>query len=183
MKLKKWKLTILHLGTKAEKHPLIIVKCFARTTTEENQENKPLGFQAVVEYLFGYMTVLVCRYYSESTSPKPKALLRLSPVITFIEEHFGDPLLISELAKKAYMAESSFRRVFKQITGLSPIDYIIRFRIEKAVEMMTNNTDEQIINIATTVGFENSSYFTKKFKSIMGTTPIAYMKKLRGLEK
>ncbi len=150
---------------------------------EENQENKPLGFQAVVEYLFGYMTVLVCRYYSESTSSKPKALLRLSPVITYIEEHFNDPILISELAKKTYMAESSFRRIFKQITGLSPIDYIIRFRIEKAVEMMTNKTEDLVINIATTVGFENSSYFTKKFKSIMGTTPIAYMKKLRGLEK
>ncbi len=150
---------------------------------EENQENKPLGFQAAVEYLFGYIIVLTCRYYSESTSPKPKALLRLSPVITYIEKHFNDLLLISELAKKAYMAESSFRRIFKQITGLSPINYIIRFRIEKAVEIMTQDPTEQVIKISSNVGFENSSYFTKKFKSIMGTTPIAYMQNLRNFEK
>ena len=48
---------------------------------------------------------------------------------------------------------------------------------------MTQDPTEQVIKISSNVGFENSSYFTKKFKSIMGTTPIAYMQNLRNFEK
>ena len=96
-----------------------------------------------------------------------------------MENNFTQPISTLFLSKKASMAPSSFRRSFKEITGLPPIDYLIRLRIEKAVEMMSKNSRIKVIDAAVNSGFENSAYFTRKFREIMKVTPMQYLKKQR----
>ena len=75
------------------------------------------------------------------------------------------------------MSESNFRYCFKKITGLSPIDFLVKLRIEKAVDFMVGNSDVNVTQTAMVTGFYDSAYFSKKFKKIVGITPMAFLKK------
>ena len=146
---------------------------------KEETKNKRPGYQSVIDHLFGVLIVLVSRYYSETDSPKPKALMRISSVISYMEENYAQPISVSFLAKYVYVAERTLRHLFKEITGLSPKNYLIRLRIEKAAEMMANDSSIRVIDASINTGFDNSSYFTRKFKEIMQMTPMQYLKKQR----
>ena len=157
----------------------IVAKIFKKM--KEEQENKRPGYRSFIEHLFLTLIILVCRFYSETSSTKSKSLIRLSSAITFMEQNYNQPIFMTELAKKANLGVSTFRHSFKVLTGLSPKDYLIRLRIEKAAEMMAENSNIKVIDAAMSAGFENSSYFSRKFKEIIGTTPIKFLKKQRDL--
>jgi len=59
------------------------------------------------------------------------------------------------------------------------IDYLIRFRAEKAAEMTAENSKIKVIDAAMAVGFDNSSYFAPKFKEVVGITPVNYLRQQR----
>jgi len=149
---------------------------------KEQTETQP-GFNEAMQKYFELLIINVCRYYSEVGKPNPKALLRISSAIDFMENNFDQSFTISNLAKISYMAESNFRHSFKRITGLSPINFLIRLRIEKATEFMADDSDINVTETAVKSGFENSAYFSKKFKEIIGITPIAFLKKQRKIKE
>ena len=146
----------------------------------EEQETKRTGYKSIIKHLFGVVITLVCRYYSETDSPKSMSLLKLSSAISFMEKNYTEPVTVIELAEKAGMPESTFRHSFKRTIGVSPIDYLIRLRIEKAAEMMAKDNSIRVIDASQGTGFYNSAYFTRKFKEIMKVTPMQYLKKQRG---
>jgi len=145
------------------------------------QNDEWLGSPALTEHTFILIVVNICRFFMEYKSPHPKALLRISTVIDFIDQNFDKQISNTLLANKANMSPDSFRYSFKKITGLSPIDYLIKLRIEKAADVMTQNNHIRVIDVAFKTGFENSAYFTKKFKEIIGMTPMTYIKKQRSM--
>jgi len=71
------------------------------------------------------------------------------------------------------MNPTYFSTFFKKYNGLSPIDYIIRKRITRAIEFL-RATDKTILEISGICGFNNSANFNKMFKKITGTTPSSY---------
>ncbi len=146
---------------------------------EEEQDLKRPGYRSYIEHLFSMLIILVCRYYSETSSAKPKSLIRLSSAITFMEQNYSKPILMTELAEKVNLGVSTFRHSFKCLTGLAPKDYLIRLRIEEAAKLMSENNRVKVIDAAMSVGFDNSSYFSRKFKEIIGMTPIKFLKKQR----
>jgi len=85
----------------------------------------------------------------------------------------------NKLAEVANMPLGTFCRIFKETTGMSPIDYLIRLRIDNATKLITDNNKIRITDVALRSGFENSAYFSKKFKEIIGVPPMAYMKNQR----
>ncbi len=145
---------------------------------EEKKSERP-GYQSVIDRMFGVLIVLVSRYYSETESPKPKALMRISSAISYMEKNYAQPVSVAFLAKHVYTAERTLRYLFKEITGLSPKNYLIRLRIKKAAEMMAKNNSIRVIDVSSKTGFDNSSYFSRKFKEIIGITPMNYLKQQR----
>jgi len=140
-------------------------------------------FNVVCERIFDLIIVFICRYYSKVENSNTKALLKISNAIDFMETNFGQPISVALLAKKSFMAESNFRHSFKKVTGLSPVDFLIKLRIQKATEIIDEHPDYNVTEVLVKTGFENSSYFTKKFKEIVGITPMAYLKEQRTLGK
>ena len=122
----------------------------------------------------------LCRCYSNIDTPHSKQLFTVGKTIDFLEKNYSNEISLSFLARRVQMPESTFARIFKKMTGCSPIDYLIKLRIEKAVEMMDKNSGLSVTDIALSTGFWNSSYFTRKFKKIMGMTPVEYRKKHAG---
>ncbi len=145
------------------------------------QDDEWEGTSISKEYIFNLIVINVCKFFSKQTSGRPKTLLKISAAIDFIEQNFEKPISNELLSNITNLTPGSFRYSFKKVTGLSPIDYIIRMRIEKSADLMSKNSRMRVIDAAFQSGFENSAYFTKKFKEIIGMTPIDYLKKQRSL--
>ncbi len=100
-------------------------------------------------------------------------LYKLRQVREYIHEHLEDDLSLSELAKVAAMSLHHFARQFKQVTGLSPHQYVTSRRIEQA-KVLLAKTDLPITEIARPVGCASQSHFSKLFRQIIGVSPKAY---------
>jgi len=66
--------------------------------------------------------------------------------------------------------------MFKERTHKSPVDYLIYFRVEKAVHFLIT-TDKSVTEIALECGFDDLSYFIKTFKKLKGVSPGIFRKK------
>jgi AraC family transcriptional regulator len=97
-------------------------------------------------------------------------------VINFIKSHLHEKIKISDLARKAYMSETNFFRVFKNETGLSPVDFINKLRLEKALHLL-KNPNNKIKDILIETGFESHSYFNRVFKMAYNLSPSDFLRK------
>lgn len=148
---------------------------------KEEQKYELTGYNKSKERIFELLIINICRYYSKTNMPEQKTLLRISTAIDFMENNYFQQISIPFLARKTYMCESKFRHSFKKITGLSPIDFLIKLRIEKAMEFMAATPEINVTETAMKTGFWDSAYFSKKFKEIVGITPMSFLKKQRGI--
>ncbi|SFF31710.1 ABC-type Fe3+-hydroxamate transport system, substrate-binding protein [Paenibacillus algorifonticola] len=94
----------------------------------------------------------------------------------YIEQHYREELTIELLAREAGISSRHFIRLFKQTYGWSAIEYLARYRIRQAQELMKPDSEYQLKDIASYVGYQDELYFRRKFKKITGTPPAAYMK-------
>ena len=147
---------------------------------KEEQEKRYPGAQKIIEYVFRQLIVKLCRHYHKSENINTKGILKISSAIDYMEKHFAEKVTIETLYNQLNMSSATFRRTFKKITGSSPIDFLIRLRIEKAAEMMRKKPSSRVLDICYNAGFENSGYFGNKFRKIMGVTPKKYLKQYQG---
>ena len=82
-----------------------------------------------------------------------------------------------DLANLCQLNEQYFTRFFGNNVGISPLEYINRYRVEKAVEILSGGEDK-VLDVAKATGFHNQGNFIKIFKSVMGETPHQYRKRL-----
>jgi len=93
----------------------------------------------------------------------------------YIHDHYQETIRLSDIASRCYVTESHFCRVFREFTGETPIVYINKLRINKAIALL-NNADLSFAEVAAQVGFADSSYFCRNFKKYTGVSPTAYCK-------
>lgn len=104
----------------------------------------------------------------------------LNRCIEIINSDYMYDFSLAELASSAGLSEGHFCRVFKDITGFTPFNYINRVRITKACAMLTC-TDKKIADISAGCGFNNISYFNRTFKQIMKESPSVYRKNFHNI--
>lgn len=95
---------------------------------------------------------------------------KLLKINQFICNHLSEDLLISSMATEIGMSKYHFARLFKESTGMSPYQYLIKCRIERAKILLRDKT-ARISEVASTVGFSDQSQFTRHFKRLVGATP------------
>ena len=103
-------------------------------------------------------------------------ILGLNQAIKYIHDNYSREITLDELAKIANLSKYYFCNIFKEFTGETFKDYQSRIRIGKATELLTA-TDLPVTEIAFTCGFNDSNYFSRKFKQITGKTPREIRKK------
>ena len=91
--------------------------------------------------------------------------------ISFIKRNYSKQIGLDDIAKSAAISRSHLSNSFKAVTGMSPYNFLITTRIEKAVELL-KNTNEKIMNISLECGFTSLTSFNKAFKNSVGITPI-----------
>ena len=96
---------------------------------------------------------------------------RLKAVLGYIREHLHAALTLRDLAAVAHLSPYHFARRFKESTGLSPHRYIIARRIERAKQLLRDDDELTLAQIAARVGFWDQGHFTRHFKRLVGVTP------------
>ena len=98
-------------------------------------------------------------------------------VLEYINLNYYKNLTNEILASKTKYGTSHFRKLFTEIIGLSPLQYVNKVRMEKAKELLYSDINK-ISDIAELLGFENVYYFSNAFKKYYGLSPINYKKRL-----
>jgi transcriptional regulator GlxA family with amidase domain len=96
----------------------------------------------------------------------------------WLGQHFSVSKPVEEMIKRSKLAERTFKRRFASATGLTPIAYVQRLRIEDAKRRL-ERTDTSIDDISWRVGYEDAAFFRRLFKRTTGLTPGAYRKRFR----
>jgi len=128
----------------------------------------------------GILLQLVSRFLTPLITKQKEIIqspTRIIDAIGYISLNLDKDLSVSTLANRSNLNTDYFSRLFKQYTGIGPIDYIQGKRIERA-QYLIFTTDMPISEIATITGFENVFYFSKIFKKITGISPGQYKKQI-----
>lgn len=103
---------------------------------------------------------------------------RIKDAILYIETHFSETITLDDIANSIHVSKSECCRCFKRAVGLTPFEYLMRYRILQAAGRILQNdkSASSIANLASSVGFNNTSYFNKLFKEYFDCTPLQYRK-------
>lgn len=142
--------------------------------TRETEGRKP-GYRVMAKGLFMQLAVHLSRCYSAEPTRESVDLLRIGDAIAHIETHYAEKITLDELAVKSHLSKRHFLRIFHDCIGRSPIDHLMRVRIQKASELL-RYTGRTITDIAFECGFQDSNYFTRCFRKTTGMTPKQFQK-------
>lgn len=131
--------------------------------------------QLYVESLTQALVIHLLRHYSTLTQPiaSPNSRFthpQMQQAIDYIHAHLNRSLSLVELASVVNISPTYFASLFKKTIGISPHQYVIQQRVERA-KVMLMKTDLAIADIALQVGFSSPSHLTQQFKRLTGITP------------
>lgn len=107
---------------------------------------------------------------------KNRDAIRMESMLSFIHENFSTDITLSEIAKSASLSEREALRCFQRAIHDTPIQYLSKYRLMKGADMLLDQPDKNITEIALACGFDSFSYFSKQFKLYYHITPTQYRK-------
>jgi AraC family transcriptional regulator len=121
---------------------------------------------------------LALSQHARAIATPPKTGPRLAPrqiraVLSYVEEHLKESISLAELAAAAGLSSFHFLRAFKQSLGVTPGQYVLDRRIERAKSLL-RSSNLSIGEIGICVGFDHSSHFTRAFRRSVGTPPSMF---------
>ena len=116
-----------------------------------------------------------CRLVQEHAYPNLRPLTNLA--VTYIKEHLADNLTVKDTAKALTINANYLSTLFHKDMGMTFIDFVNKERTNQAAALL-RHTNLQIQQIASTVGYNNTSYFAKQFVRFQGVSPSHYRREL-----
>ncbi len=139
----------------------------------------PVGYEEMVEMYLRQLFLIVQRTRLErKTTMNSFVQAEISYARKYFFEHYSEDINIADFAQSRHMSVSWFMRSFKQVTGVSPMQYILSLRIENA-QILLETTDYSVNEIASIVGYDNQLYFSRIFKKQKGLPPTEYRNMLK----
>lgn len=100
----------------------------------------------------------------------------IDDAIAYLKAHFDQDIYLDDLAKTANLEKVYFIKKFKKQTGVSPMQFLIQYRVAHACRLL--HTDLSLQEIAMQCGFRDFTNFLQRFKSVFGITPTQYKKRI-----
>ncbi|NEQ22907.1 MAG: helix-turn-helix transcriptional regulator [Microcoleus sp. SIO2G3] len=146
-------------------------------------ENSGSNNRLYAETMTTALMVHLLQYYSAKQVTLPiyeggLSKLKLQRIVDYIHAHLDHDLSLKELAAIVQMSAHYFSQLFKQSTGTTPHQYVIRCRIERAKELLMQGK-LTISDVAKVVGFVDQSHFHRHFKRLVGITPKAFLQQVK----
>jgi AraC family transcriptional regulator len=141
-------------------------------------QQETIGNKLYIESLSNVLAVHLLRQYA---APNARLIVydsglserQILQVVEYINEHLHQDIKLSDLAALLGISESHLSRRFKQSIGMTPYQYLLQQRIERAKQLLKAG-DRSIMDIALMCGFNSHSHLTKQFRQLTGMTPKVY---------
>ncbi|MEI8248744.1 MAG: AraC family transcriptional regulator [Lentisphaerota bacterium] len=148
---------------------------YVRMVEHEIEQKQP-GYRIKLRSLVLDVIIFLSRKYSSDTDHgAADCHRRLGETIAYIETHYREKHTLQMLARRAGMSKPHFIRMFKKITGLPPVDYVNKTRIDQACKLLSKD-QSGITPVGLACGFSDSNYFSRIFKKYLGMSPRQYIK-------
>lgn len=141
-------------------------------------ENEDGFFEAGTKAAMLNLMVYLCRRYSRDRTSDSGGNPNIKKAIVYINSNVSKRMTIDEIASYAALSKYYFCREFKKATGYSVVQYINIIRCRTAEKMLSSG-EFTVSEAAEAMGYDNLSYFTRTFKSIIGRLPGEYKKSVR----
>ena len=163
------------IETAAPNDPVIMSVGLALMSELESEKESGRMY---AESLANILALHLLRHYTAPASGTQRFVgglsgKRLRLVLDFIDTNYASDLGLSELATVAGISTFHFAREFKRATGATPHQYLIKFRIERAKELLSRS-EMSLVDVGFKAGFSHQSHFTRLFRKLTGTTPQSY---------
>ncbi|MEZ5385916.1 MAG: AraC family transcriptional regulator [Prosthecobacter sp.] len=140
------------------------------------------GSSRQVAVLGRLLTVRMLEKYTDIAAEKPDyhgglPIAKLRKLEDHVGEHLGEELSLESLAEVVDLSPFHFSRIFKQTTGMTPMQFVTRERISRAQQLI-RETSSSLIDVAMDVGYTSPSHFAKVFRQHVGITPTEFRKGL-----
>jgi transcriptional regulator GlxA family with amidase domain len=116
--------------------------------------------------------------YIAFASPTGHGDAAVADAQAWLDRNFAVATPVDEMVRRSCVAERSFKRRFTQATGISPLDYVQRLRVEYAKRRL-EQSDAPIDEVSWAVGYEDPAFFRRLFRRVTGVAPGAYRRKYR----
>lgn len=160
--------TVLYLQTP----DLLLKKMHAISSSIDAKD--PAGAAEGSSLLYQLLLDLFLYGSRSEVRSKQQHFEQLAPVFSFIAEHYAEPLALRDLARQLQVTPQHTCLLFQQTVGMRPFAYITTYRLRKAKELLLDEAELEVQEIARLVGYEDSSYFIKLFRRQEGMTPSSF---------
>ena len=126
----------------------------------------------------GIILQLLSRFFAKATPRQTVSDDRIVHTLYTIEQNLAEIPDIEHLANDVNLGKDRFIRLFRQQTGYTPTDYIIRHRIQQA-QMLFIDGQRSVKDVALSLGYDNISYFGRLFKKVTDVTPSEFIRQNR----
>lgn len=146
--------------------------------------NKNYGYELMTKSLLSELWIQLLSVLSGVNKRKSRLSLsdmaRAKDAIVFIHGNYSKALTLDEIASSTHLSKSECCRCFKRATHLTPFEYLMKLRIyESAYMMQMGDAGLKLSELATSVGFNNASYYNKMFRKYLGCTPTIYRENIK----
>jgi len=155
-------------------------KCCSDILAE--QEKNDVGCALMLKSLVMKLIVILLKEIYKQETHSDENIINLesydkisvvNAVVTYINENYMQDVSLDKISKSMYLSPVYISKIFKEEIGESPINYLIKVRLSKAVELM-KDSNKPIKEVAKSIGYDDAYYFSKLFKKYYGFSPLKY---------
>jgi AraC-like DNA-binding protein/quercetin dioxygenase-like cupin family protein len=149
-----------------------------KTMVQLGQEQPPhYEFQIPIQFASLWLLLYEHTVAKNSSHQRSSASSsHLKEMIGYIQKHYSEKISLHDIASAGLMCRSKCCRLFKQTLHQTPVEYLLHYRIQKSLSLLTNG-NLTITETAAACGFSGASYYTEVFHKIIGISPSAYRRR------
>lgn len=133
------------------------------------------GYEILIRARFLEFIIYVLRKHAMSSKNETIGDFKLAKAVSCIEKNFTDSITLHQLAAITGYSVRYFIKIFTKVYGMAPLQYILNLRIQYAAYLLEHG-EKSVTEVALESGFNDSSYFARQFRNIVGMTPREYRK-------
>jgi AraC family transcriptional regulator len=152
---------------------LVLAPLVARAEAARDANDAAAAEEVALSLAGAVATALTDAHQPRSLSSTDER--RISQAVRRIEASADEPISLGELAGEARLSPYHFLRSFRRIAGMTPYQFVLRTRLHRAAVRL-RTTGDAVSTIAFDAGFGDLSTFNRRFRMVMGATPLAYRK-------
>lgn len=137
----------------------------------KNEYTKPDGFSEDLLSCYTHMLFVLLARNMKTRTATASGNAAIEQAIDYIKLNFTSNITLQDMAKMFYVSSEHFSRLFKKETGFNFSEYVNLLRLQKAESLLKKQHNASVAQIASECGFNDSNYFSVKFRNMYGISP------------